>query len=57
MFKIHRRSIKSEEKAKVVAVVWGTELIQFLFALATLNDLKSVYDFNYHEETVLYTPL
>ena len=30
----HRRRIKTEEKAKVVAAVWGTELIQFLAALA-----------------------
>ena len=29
----HRRRIKKEEKAKVVATVWGTELIQFLAAL------------------------
>ena len=30
----HRRRIYAEEKANVVAVVWGTELIQFLAALA-----------------------
>ena len=29
----HRRRIKTEEKAKVVAAVWGTELIQFLATL------------------------
>ena len=29
----HRRRIKTEEKAKVAAVVWGTELIQYLAAL------------------------
>ena len=29
--------IKTEEKAKVVAAVWGTELIQFLAALAFLH--------------------
>ena len=28
-----RRIIKTEEKAKVVGAVWGTELIQFLAAL------------------------
>ena len=28
-----RRRIKTEEKAKVVAAVWGTELLQFLAAL------------------------
>ena len=32
----HRRRIKTEEKAKVVAAVWGTELIQFLAALAII---------------------
>ena len=30
----HRRRIFTEEKAKVVAAVWGTEFIQFLAALA-----------------------
>ena len=36
------RKIKSEAKAKVVAAVWRTELIQFLDALAILHqdDLK-----------------
>ena len=29
----HRRRIKTEEKAKVVAAVWGTELIQFFATL------------------------
>ena len=29
----HRRKIYTEEKSKVVAAVWGTELIQFLAAL------------------------
>ena len=33
----HRRRIKAEEKAKVVAAVWGAEFIQFLAALAILN--------------------
>ena len=32
-YDICRRSIKTEEKAKVVGAVWGTELIQFLAAL------------------------
>ena len=32
----HRRRIKTEAKAKVVASVWGTELIKFLDALAIL---------------------
>ena len=30
----HRKRIKTEEKAKDVAAVWGTEFIIFLFALA-----------------------
>ena len=29
----HRRRIITEEKAKIVAAVWGTELIQFLAAI------------------------
>ena len=41
--KEHRRRLKTEEKAKVIAAVRGTELIQFLAALAILNqdDLKT----------------
>ena len=37
-----RRIIKTEEKAKVVAAIWGTKLIQFLAALAILHqdDMK-----------------
>ena len=34
---LHRRRIKTEETAKVVAAVWGTELIQFHAALANLH--------------------
>ena len=30
----HRRRIESEDKAKVVASVWGAECVQFLAALA-----------------------
>ena len=39
---LHRRRIKKEEKAKVVAAVWGKELIHFLDALAIFHqdDLK-----------------
>ena len=33
----HRRRIKTEEKAKVVVAVWGTELIQFIAALALFH--------------------
>ena len=36
----HRRRIKTEEKAKVVAAVWGTEFVQFLAALAILHYRK-----------------
>ena len=32
----HRRRIQTEEKAKVVASVWGVKCIQFLVALAVL---------------------
>ena len=35
--KTNRRSKKTEEKTKVVAAVCGTELIQFLAALATFH--------------------
>ena len=34
---IHKRRIKTEEKAKVVASVWGEEFIQFLASLAVLH--------------------
>ena len=38
----HRRRIYTEEKAKIVAAVWGTEFFQFLAATVILhqNDLK-----------------
>ena len=32
-----RRGIKTEENSKVVAAAWGTEIIQFLAALAILH--------------------
>ena len=35
---LHRRRIKTEENAKVVAAVWGTEFIQFLAALDIFNE-------------------
>ena len=35
--KCRRRIYFTEEKAKVVAAAWGTELIQFLAALAILH--------------------
>ena len=34
---MHRRRMKTEEKAKVVAAVCGKELIQFLAALAIFH--------------------
>ena len=39
---LHRRRIKIEEKAKVVASIWGTEFIPFLAALTIFyqDDLK-----------------
>ena len=39
----HRRRINTEEKAKVVAAIWGTECMQFLVALAVFHqvDLKN----------------
>ena len=33
----HRRTLKTEGKAKVVAAVWGTELIKFLATLAIFH--------------------
>ena len=33
----HTRRINTEEKAKVVAAVWGEEFIQFLAALNVLH--------------------
>ena len=33
----HRRRINTEEKAKVVAAVWGTEIIKSFAALAILH--------------------
>ena len=40
---MHRRRMYTEEKAKVVAAVGGTELLQFLAPLAILHqeDLKN----------------
>ena len=39
-----KRRINTEEKANVVAAVWGTEFIQFLAAQATFHqdDLKNM---------------
>ena len=34
---IRKRRIYTEEKAKVVAAAWGTELLQFLVARSFLN--------------------
>ena len=45
----HRRWIKTKEKAKVVAAVWGTKLIQFDVLLAILHqdDLKKGMNSSY----------
>ena len=45
----YRRRIKTEEKARVVAAVWGTELIQFIAALTILHedDLKKGMNSSY----------
>ena len=40
----HRRKIKTEEKAKVVASVWGAEIVQFLAVLEVLP--RSIYERN-----------
>ena len=42
MYFVHRRRIKIEDKTKVIGAIWGTELIQFLAALAIFHqdDLK-----------------
>ena len=37
---LYRRRINTEERAKVVAAVWGTELIQFLARLDILYKYK-----------------
>ena len=44
---IHR--IKTEEKTQVVAFLWGTEIIQFITALAVLhqNNLKKGMNLSY----------
>ena len=34
----HRRRVNTEAKAKVVAAVWGTELIKFLVAQSILHE-------------------
>ena len=44
MFYAHRKRIYTEEKLKVVVAYWGTELLQFLAALAILlqDELKTI---------------
>ena len=51
----HSRRIKIEEKARVVTVVWGTELIQFIAALAILhqNDRKKGLNSTYSSYPIL----
>ena len=40
-----RIRLKKEEKAKVVAAVWGTEFTQFLAALAVLHQNEEKDEF------------
>ena len=49
-----RRRIKTEEKTKVVAAVWGTEMIKFLTALAIVHqyDLKKGMSSSYSSYTL-----
>ena len=53
----HRRRIKTEEKTKVVAAVWGAELIQFLATLDIFHhdnfDEKGEYNKGYLTEWML----
>ena len=60
----HRRRIRTEEKAKVVASVWEEEFIQFLATLAVLpmtilnnrmhqDDLKEKDEFNLFIKIIL----
>ena len=43
----HRRRIETEEKAKVVASVWGEDFIQFLAAASrfALDDFEEYHEF------------
>ena len=43
----HIRRINTEEKAKVIAAVWGTEFIQFLAALTIFNRTNSSFSSNH----------
>ena len=42
----HKRRIKTEEKAKVEAFVWGKEFIKFFAALAVLYWTIIIYGMN-----------
>ena len=55
----HRRRIKTEEKAKVVASVWGKEFIQFLAVLAFFHQddfKKGEFNFFLHIILVQFSP-
>ena len=54
----HRRRINTEQQARVVAAVWGTELIQFLATLAILHkdDLKKRMNRKIDDHPVHTTP-
>ena len=41
----HRRRIYTEEKANVVAVSWGTELLQFFAAPGRVEELADLHPF------------
>ena len=43
----HKRRIKTEEKAKVVTAVWGTECIQAVVAILHQVDLKKGMNSSY----------
>ena len=51
----HRRRIYTEEKAKVVSAVWGTDFIHFLAVLAVLyqDDMKKKDEF--HQDDIKKT--
>ena len=45
--RLHKRRIKTEEKAKVVAAVWGTECNQAVVAILHQVDLKKGMNSSY----------
>ena len=51
------RRIKTEEKSKVVAAVWGTEVIQILAALAILRIANSSFSTIHHDAICPILPI